>query len=141
MLDKFKAEEIMRPVPVELSPEDPAHLVKQLMDEHNACHLPVTVNSQLLGIVSRVEAVAAHLFNGPGYLVTLDFMSTNVFKAYPEASLRELTELLLKRRDSCIAVVSKCDEVLGLVHAQDILRRVMHYHQSKKGNFQLAWAA
>lgn len=141
MLEKIKAEEIMRPVPVELSPEDPAHWVKSIMDDHNACHLPVTVNSQLLGIVSRVEAVAAHLFNGPGYLVALDFMKTNPVKVYPETTLRELTETLIEGNNDCLAVVNRRDEVLGAVHGHDILRRVLHYQHALNGRFQLAWAA
>lgn len=141
MLEKIKAQEIMRPVPVELSPEDPAHVVKSLMEDHKACHLPVTVNSQLLGMVSKVEAMAAHLFNGPGYLVALDFMKPDPIKVYPETTLRELTETLVDRKEDCLPVVSRHDEVLGAVHAHDILRRVLHYQHALDGRFQLAWAA
>lgn len=141
ILEKIKAEEIMKPVPVELSPEDPAHRVKSLMDDHDACHLPVTVNSQLLGIVSRTGALAAHLFSGPGYLVALDFMKTRPLKVYPETCLREVTEALLERRHDCLAVVSRHDEVLGAVHAHDVLRRFLHSEQAQAGGFLPAWAA
>lgn len=135
MLQKIKAEEIMRPVPAELSPEDSAHRVNRLMEDHNACHLPVTVNSQLLGLVSRVEALAARLFKGPGYLVALDFMKTNPVKVYPGSTLGELTKTLFERQDDCLTVVSRHDEVLGAVHAHDILRHILPCQRAQGGNF------
>ena len=122
MSQNIKAEEIMRSGPVELSPEDPAHWVTRIMEDHDACHLPVTVNGQLLGMVSRLRARSAHLFDGIGYLVALDFMKTNPIRVYPETALRELSQTLIRCKQYCLAVVNPRDEVLGAVHASDILR-------------------
>lgn len=141
MLEKIRAEELMRKVPVELSPEDPAHWANSLMEDHRACHLPVTVNGQLLGIVSRAEALGAHLYKGLGYLVVLDFMKTNPIKVYPETTLRDLAQALLESKNDCLAVVSRRDEVLGAVHAHDILRRFLRHQHVADGRFQLAPAA
>lgn len=141
MIEKIKAEELMQVVPVELSPEDPAHWANSLMEDHDACHLPVTVNGQLLGMVSRRAALGAHLHRGSGYLVVLDFMKTHPIKVYPESTLRELTQALVAGRRDCLAVVSRRDEVLGTVHAHDVLRRLLRYQNMLDGRFQPARAA
>jgi hypothetical protein len=56
-------------------------------------------------------------------------------KVNPETNLRDLSEALMSMRNDCVAVVGKRDELLGVVHVQDVLRKLLQFHRGKEGNF------
>ena len=127
MLTKLKAKDIMRKFPAQLSPEDPAHWARTVMESHGVHHLPVTINGLLLGLVSRAESIAATLSGRAGYLTALEFMRKNPVRASPDACLGELSRALIAEGHDCIPIVSEHDEVLGAVHVHDVLRELYQY--------------
>jgi hypothetical protein len=60
---------------------------------------------------------------------------------YPETTLRALTQALLESKNDCLAVVSRRDELLGAVHAHDILRRILPFQHVLAGQLRPARAA
>lgn len=120
-MQNVRAEEFIRKVPAELSLDDPAHYVQSIMEDCNASHLPVTTNGQLLGMVSRPETIAATFFGGPGYLVARDFMKTRPLVAQPDLALPEVAFIMAIRKLDCLPVVTKNEQLLGMIHIHDIV--------------------
>lgn len=121
MFKSLKAREVMRQAPLELSLQDSAHEVKAAMDEHGSCHLPVTSCGELVGMVCRNDAADASNFRGPGYQSAADIVAKQGPAVPPEAPLSETLFAMFKNQRDCLPVVSQYRELLGVVHAQDIV--------------------
>jgi CBS domain-containing protein len=125
----------MKRVPVQLSPEDPAYWIQGVMDDHGACHLPVTAGGVLLGVISRAECVAASLSGAPGYLTALDFMRGDPAKLYPDLPLGQVARALIEGAHDCLPVVSRRDEFLGSIAVHDVLKHLHRIAERGEGGF------
>lgn len=120
-MKNVRAEEFVRKVPAELSLEDPAHYVQSIMDSCSSNYLPVTMNGELLGMVSRPETIAATFFSGPGYLVVQDFMKARPASAHASLALPEVAFLMAMKKLDCLPVVGEKKQFLGMIHIHDIV--------------------
>lgn len=131
MIEKIKAEDVMKKPSIELSPADSAHEIRSVMDERKICHLPVTACGGLIGIVSRHDATAAGYHGGPGLLTAADIIKPSSFWVYPDTPLSDVAFAMFKKKYDCLPVVTKRDEFLGLIHMHDILGVVLSEYEIK----------
>lgn len=122
----MKASRVMTKTVHCISPTDTLEHAWQLMQRHRVRHLPVTWGEKLTGILSDRDLLAFSSRGVGGELVfpahpVSDAMTTKPFTALHDATVSALARLMLDARIDCVPIVTRGDELIGLVTSFDLL--------------------
>lgn len=128
------AQDVMTENPTTVAANSSVADAAELLQTLDIRHLPVLEGTTLVGIVSDRDLRSVYLprlvdddalqgikarYQSP--ITTL--MSPDVVRTHPEATLRELIELMLEQRVGAIPVVDpSTEELVGIVSYVDVLR-------------------
>jgi CIC family chloride channel protein len=123
VLEKIKVEEAMKRDVLTASPESKIGSVLELIRSKGHSGFPVVKNGVLVGIVTLqdVEKIAAEERKEK---IVSDIMSRELITIYPQASLEEALELLIKQDIGRLMVVDPKEprKLLGILTKYDIIR-------------------
>ncbi len=100
--------------------------MKRLMERRGIHHLPIeSQDGQLMGLVSsediaRVERVYPSIID----VKAQHFMTTDLVKLKPEASIKEVLNTFLENRYRALPVVDANDVLVGIVTPYDFLENL-----------------
>jgi CBS domain-containing protein len=132
MVEGMNVRDLMEKDVTTLKASDDLGLAEDIMELGRIRHLPVLSKEKLVGIVSQRDLLRAavssvlgmHRSTERGWLQKIpvrDVMSKKVVTIVPGASVREATELMLKKRIGCLPVVEN-ERLVGLLSETDCLR-------------------
>lgn len=125
--------EIMRTQFVTLKPDERLDLADDVMKLGRIRHMPVLEGTQLAGIVSQRDLLAASLSRALEFEVphrrsflrsvsAKEVMARDVVTATPETSLGEAARIMIRRKIGCLPVLDAEKALVGLVTETDLLR-------------------
>lgn len=128
-------DEVMSKKPVTVNAEDNLWTVKQLFDESGFHHLIAVENDIVVGIVSDRDLLKAisHRIDTPAESTkdtdTLNksvkhIMTKNVISLRSRVDVYEAIDIFNQHKISCIPIVNRDNQALGIVSWRDILRVV-----------------
>jgi CBS domain-containing protein len=115
-----------------LKVSDSLGLAEDIMELGRIRHLPVVTGKKLVGIVSQRDLLRAAVSSvlrlrrsterhWLGRIAVREVMTKKVVTIKPDATIREATELMLKKRIGCLPVVEGAT-LVGLLSETDCLR-------------------
>ncbi|MFC1837464.1 CBS domain-containing protein [Thermodesulfobacteriota bacterium] len=126
------AEELMSHPVITVPPDISIQNANHVLTRYNITVLPVVQKeSKLLGIISRMVVEKA-IFHNLGDLPVSDYMTSDVISLPSTASLADIQELIIERRQRLIPVVDN-DELKGVITRTDLLNLLINdpAHQPK----------
>src|SRR5262245_38507519 len=132
----MRAQDVMSPNPVTVSPDASVAEVWDLMREHSIRHIPVLDRGALVGMLSDRDLAhfdMARLLNVEGADAlrralarrVSKVMSSGVVDVSPDAELGEVIDLLVENRIGAVPVVRpESQELVGIVSYIDVLQAV-----------------
>ena len=58
-----------------------------------------------------------------------DIMNTEVYSVFPDTTIKEVARIMIEKRISAVPVVSKYQEVLGVVSEGDLIHKIVKPHE------------
>jgi len=108
-------------------PETTVEDAKDVLTRYNINMVPVCEENagklKIVGLISRQNVEKAS-FHGYGGNEVKDFMTTEFFSVRPEATIKEIQELIFRGRQRLLPVVNEDDEPVGVITRTDFLRIV-----------------
>ena len=141
----MKLEEIMTTEVVTISMDDRLKKVQEIFDKRKFHHLLVVEDNELVGIVSDRDLLKqlspfidtdSERFQD---MSTLDkrvhqIMTREPITARKEDTVLDAAELFIKKRISCLPILSPENEIIGLVTWKDILKKlILEKQEDEKG--------
>lgn len=146
-LEKATAQDVMSKDVVSIHPQEHVHEALQLMAENGLSMLPVANGlGECVGVLSQVDLVRLtsslddddhdpirepqSMVNGPAKLSEItneridDVMSTAVVSVTPDASVTEVTDVMLDHAIHHLPVLSEENRLLGIISTLDVLAAV-----------------
>ena len=131
-----RVSEVMQTEVATLTIHDRLDLADEVMRLGRVRHMPVLEGTKLVGIVSNRDLLAASLSRVLDFAATdrrtflrsieiSEVMSHDLITAPPDATLREVAELMLRHRIGCIPVVKSDGTLIGLVTETDLLKAAL----------------
>jgi tRNA nucleotidyltransferase (CCA-adding enzyme) len=114
-----RAREIMSFPVKSVTPDITLERAELILNRYSINALPVVTDSQLLGIITR-QVVEKGIYHGLKSHPVKDYMTTEVTTVDPEATLPEIRERLLVRKQRILPVVEG-DKIIGIVSRTDLL--------------------
>lgn len=113
----------MTPAPHTIGSEQKLALAHKIMRDRGLRHLPVLHAGKLVGVLSERDLYFLETVAGVDVDMDAvsDAMSTDVFTAGPDDSLRDVARMMFIHKYGC-AVVTEGDRLLGIFTATDALR-------------------
>lgn len=108
------------------APNDNLIKVKELLNNNNIHHIPITANNKLLGIVSKTDFLA-FIQKGEDNTDFLqahtaqEIMTTKVVKTTPDQRVAVAVLILLENFFHCVPVVDN-DDLVGIVTPYDVMK-------------------
>lgn len=121
-LKKIKAKDVMIKELITIGPEEKIALADLIMTRSSVGSLPVVDRGKLVGIITQRDIMFARNYEIGG-LMTRDLMSKNLITVVPEASLKEILEVMLDKKIERIPVVEN-GKLVGLIVHNGILRAI-----------------
>ncbi len=121
-LKKIKAKDLMIKELITIGPEEKIALADLIMARSSVGGLPVVDRGKLVGIITQRDIMLARNYEIGG-LMTRDLMSKNLITVGPEASLKEILEVMLDKKIERIPVVEN-GKLVGLIVHNRILRAI-----------------
>jgi acetoin utilization protein AcuB len=132
----MKLEEIMTTEVVTIGMDDKLKKVQEIFESRKFHHLLVVEEEELVGIVSDRDLLKqlSPFINTDSErfqdMSTLDkrvhqIMTRKPITAGKEDTVREAAELFIKKRISCLPILSPENEIIGLVTWKDILKKLI----------------
>jgi CBS domain-containing protein len=110
--------------PISIPPSEQVAAADLLMTRNSIGGLPVIdLEGNLIGEISMRDIMLSRFNISVGGMKVEDIMKKNVDSVSPEASLKELLEIMIKKRLRRIAVVEN-NKLVGLVVHKEILKEV-----------------
>jgi len=139
-----RVSEVMQAEVATLTLQDRLDLAHDVMRLGRVRHMPVLDGTKLVGIVSNRDLLAASLSRVLDFAATdrrtflrsieiSEVMSHDLITAPPEATLREVAELMLRHRIGCIPVVKSDRTLIGLVTETDLLKAALLPERAQDG--------
>ncbi len=108
-------------------PDTTVDAAKDVLTRYNINMVPVCEQQEgklkIVGLISR-QNVEKAAFHGYGNNEVKDFMTTEFFSVRPEATLKDIQELIFRGRQRLLPVVTENNEPLGVITRTDFLRIV-----------------
>jgi len=131
----LRAQDLMTPDPVTVTPEASITEVWDLMRERGVRHLPVVEGEALVGMLSDRDLArfdVGRLLTDGGQTLrreletpAVNVMTADVVTVAPEAELAEVIDVLVDNRIGAVAVVRpETQELVGIVSYIDVLKAV-----------------
>ncbi|MCL4503196.1 MAG: CBS domain-containing protein [Deltaproteobacteria bacterium] len=114
-----RAREIMSFPVKSVTPDITLERAELILNRYSINAMPVVTDSQLLGVITR-QVVEKGIYHGLKSHPVKDYMTTEVITVDPEATLPEIRERLLVRRQRILPVVED-GEIIGVISRTDIL--------------------
>ena len=107
---------------ITVSPQTSLSRVRQIFMSHKIHHLPVVVNSKLIGIITTYDMWKNELAPD-AYATTLvsEVMATKIAKINPTDKIGTAAELFLENRFHALPVVDDQNHLRGIVTSFDVL--------------------
>ena len=132
MLSSMLLREIMSTKLITLHPKDKMSRVKEVFDDFAIHHIPIVVNGELVGIISKTDFdIMRHVAkNSYDKFVqdkmlrseTVDlYMNREIYAMTAENTIGEAVEVFLENRIRCLPIVEGY-EIIGMVTPYDILK-------------------
>ncbi|MBI5252806.1 MAG: CBS domain-containing protein [Euryarchaeota archaeon] len=121
-LKKIKAKDVMIKELITIGPEEKIALADLIMARSSIGGLPVVDRGKLVGIITQRDIMLARNYEIGG-LMTRDLMSKNLITVGPEASLKEILEVMLDKKIERIPVVEN-GKLVGLIVHNRVLRAI-----------------
>lgn len=121
-LSNIKAKDVMVGDLITISPEDKIALADLTMVRSNIGGLPVVEKGKLVGLITQRDVMFARNYEVGGLKVR-ELMSKELVTVPPEASLKEILNLMLEKKIERIPVVKE-GKLLGLIVHDKILKAV-----------------
>lgn len=126
----YRVKHAMTSDPVTIAPERPLAEAQALFDRHDFNALPVVEEGRVVGILTKLDALAAFAFE-PGHLVppyeeivrrpVRDQMSERVESVDPELPLTRVLESMRETRYRALPVIEG-GRLVGMIARADVLR-------------------
>jgi acetoin utilization protein AcuB len=118
-----KIRHVMTPAPHTIGSDQKLTLAHKIMREHALRHLPVLRGGKLVGVLSERDLYFLESIAGVDAEIDAvsDAMSTEVYTADPDDTLRDVARVMFLRKYGCAVVVER-DRLLGIFTATDALR-------------------
>lgn len=128
----------MAPFPYFVAPDASVADANYLMCKQRIRHLPVLMDGELVGIVTRTdilaaqpsEAIALKVWEQTDVLATLTvqkIMKVKPITVEADAPVSQAARLMLKHRISCLPIVNERRQLTGLLTETDVLRAVVEH--------------
>jgi CBS domain-containing protein len=130
----MKANEIMTPQPVCVTPDTPVSEAARLMKDQNVGMLPVVQaegSKRLIGVITDRDIALRHVAEGhaSGDCPVSEAMSEHVTTAKPDADLDDVMDIMGREQVRRIPIVDERGELVGVVAQADV---VLHAKDEKK---------
>jgi CBS domain-containing protein len=118
-----KIRHVMTPAPHTIGSDQKLALAHKIMHDYALRHLPVLRAGKLVGVLSERDLFFLETIAGVDIDIdsVSDAMTTEVYTAHPDDTLREVARVMFARKYGC-AVVLEGDRLLGIFTATDALR-------------------
>lgn len=109
------------------APNDDLVKVKELLNNNNIHHIPITENDKLLGILSKTDFLA-FIQKGEDNTDFLqahrakEIMTTKVVKTTPDERVAVAVLILLENFFHCVPVVNDDDNLVGIITPYDVMK-------------------
>ncbi len=113
----------MTPLPLSVRRDDTLAEASRLFEKHGIRHLPVIDDEQLVGIVSERDVQVGEVFAGRRSIKVEVVMSLEPLIVHPTASLTDVAEKMLAKREDAVVVVEG-GRVAGVFTSADALRAI-----------------
>lgn len=113
---------LMTPLPKTIGYDIGVSKAKNMMKELSCHHLPVLNGGQLVGIVTERDLRITELFSKDDETTVEDIMEGNPYIVDPDANVKEVIDVLLKRKIGSVIVKAKDDAPWGIFTTTDALR-------------------
>jgi acetoin utilization protein AcuB len=128
----------MSPFPYFVAPDTSLADANYLMCKQRIRHLPVLVDSELVGILTRSdilaaqpsEAIALKVWEQSDVLASLTvqkIMKIKPITVDADAPMSQAARLMLKHRISCLPIVNERRQLCGLLTETDVLRAAIEH--------------
>jgi tRNA nucleotidyltransferase (CCA-adding enzyme) len=102
-----------------ISPEVTLEEAELILNRYNINALPVAEEARLLGLISR-QIVEKGIFHGLKDHPVKDYMSTPVATVDPEATIADIRDNLVVRKQRLLPVIQE-EEIIGVISRKDLL--------------------
>lgn len=134
MLSSIPLQDIMSKKLLTLHPKDKMSRVKEIFDEYAIHHIPILVNEDLVGILSKSDFdYICHVSNNSYDRFIQDkvlqsesvdkYMTKNIYALTGVNTIGEAVEIFLENRIRCLPII-KGKKLLGMVTPFDILKMI-----------------
>lgn len=124
----MKAQEIMTPHPVSVTPETRIQEAAQIMRDQNVGMLPVLENDgskRLVGVVTDRDIAIRHVAEGHGSsdCPVREAMSEHVATANPDSNVEDVMEIMGREQVRRIPIVDERGDLVGVIAQADVVLR------------------
>lgn len=102
--------------------------IKELMQKNEIRHIPIAYKNKILGIVSDRDILKVDMSGAFHFLKVQNIMSSVLIIADEETPLEEIAFVLVEEKISCIPIVDKNHQLVGMISSTDILKAVIKNH-------------
>lgn len=132
MIKDILISEVMKKKVISLHPKDDISMASDIFDKYKIHHIPVLVNSKVVGIISLGDLLFMNRKNKanqdkyPSFLQLglksiEDIMTRNPYTIDSGSSLGDALDLMIERRVNCLPVVLNENELVGIITTFDLI--------------------
>ena len=131
---------------VTIDGNEPLSIADDIMQLGRIRHMPVVdEDGELIGIISQRDLFRGALALALGYgrhaqdkmlemLRAKEVMTTKVETIYPDASIEDAAEIMLKKKIGCLVVI-EAQEIVGILTESDFVKLVVRSTTAKRADF------
>ncbi len=123
--DFFAIDIMAKPVQT-MNVDEPLLKVRDLMKEKGIRHVPIVVNHKIQGIISDRDLLKVDMSGTFSFLKAEDIMTTVLIVALDETPLAHIARVLMEEKISCLPIIDKAHQLVGMISRTDILRAVVY---------------
>jgi len=123
-LKDIKAKDVMVKNPISIPPSEQVAAADLLMTRNSIGGLPVIdLDGNFIGEISLRDIMLSRFNISVGGMKVEDIMKKNIETVSPDASLKEILEIMIEKRLRRIAVVEN-NKLVGLIVHKEILKEI-----------------